>query len=327
MKALLRNKLKISSRIISASKGPLSASLFITRKCNLECPYCRTIGHPWKDLNTAEWIEVINKLYSWGVRLFSITGGEPMIRKDIYEIIAHISHTRKAIPWLTSNFTTMTREKINRLADAGLLILVSSLDSLSEIGVKSDSGVLDLLEYAKSRGILCSTISVIHRDNISEIPAIMEEVTGRGIIFDIGLYQHVGGLFSSPGLDLKVQDIARIEELRKIIRRQKLKTGLVAPSWKFLKSDLQMYSEMSWKCPAQKDAFLVINNDGRLMPCQEFVSSVNVLDIDNLWDHRWRQQKAAIVKTCSGCYYGCYYQKVHMSPVDVLLDLYTMLKV
>jgi len=327
MKALLRNKLKISSRIISASKGPLSGSLFITRKCNLNCPYCRAIRHPWKDLNTAEWIEVINKLYSWGVRLFSITGGEPMIRKDIYEIVAHISLTRKAIPWLISNFTIMTREKIDRLADAGLLFLTASLDSLSNSGVKSDGSILNLLEYARSRGIICSTITVIHRDNIDEIPDIMNEVTRRGIIFDVGFYQNVGGLFSASDADLKVKDRQKLERLRSWLRSHKLKTGLVAPSWKFLKSDLQMYSEMSWKCPAQKDAFLVINNDGRLMPCQEFVSSVNVLDIDNLWDHRWRQQKAAIVKTCSGCYYGCYYQKVHMSPVDVLLDLYTMLKV
>lgn len=313
--------------MLSSARGPLSASLFITRKCNLKCPYCRAILHKWKDLDTDGWFSVIDKLHAWGIRLYSITGGEPMIRKDIYDIIAHISHTRKAVPWLISNFTTMTKEKIDRLAEAGLLFLTASLDSLSETGVKSDGSILNLLEYAKSKGIICTTITVIHRDNINEITDIMHKVTERGVIFDIGFYQHVGGLFSSSDASLKVSDFALLENIRDKIKKHKIKTGLIAPSWSFLHSDLNLYRTMSWKCPPDKDKYLVINNDGRLMPCQEYVSQVNVLDIESLTDPRWRREKSKIIDRCAGCYYGCYYQKVTISPLDVLFDLYTMAKV
>ena len=327
MKIPFKRKLLIGRRMISSVKGPLSASLFITRKCNLNCPYCRAIRHKWKDLNTDKWFSVIDKLHTWGIRLYSITGGEPMIRKDICDIIDHISHDRKAVPWLISNFTTMTENTINQLADAGLLFLTASLDSLTEIGVKSDGSVLDLLEYAKSKGVICSTITVIHRDNIHEIPDIMHKVTERGIIFDTGFFQHVGGLFSSSEFGLKVQDFALLEDLRKQMRTHKLKTGLVAPSWGYLNSDLNMYQKMNWKCPSEKDTFLIVNNDGRLMPCQEYTSNINVLDIENLNDPNWRREKAKIVNHCTGCFYGCYYQKVNISPLDALLDLYTMVKI
>jgi len=326
LKISLRKKLQIGRRVISSLTGPLSASLFITRKCNLSCPYCRAILPNWKDLDSAGWLSVIDKLHSWGVRLYSITGGEPMIRKDIYDIITHISKTRKSIPWLISNFSTMTKNKIDQLSHAGLLFLTASLDSLSDIGVKSDGSILDLLEYAKSKGIICSTITVIHRHNIHEILKIMHAVTERGIIFDIGFFQHVGGLFSTPDPGLKVKDLSLLEKLRKQLKKHKLKTGLVAPSWEYLNSDLNMYQEMSWKCPSAKDAFLVINNDGRLMPCQEYISNINVLAIENLSDPTWRREKAEIVDRCTGCYYGCYYQKVTVSPLDALLDLYTMVK-
>ena len=100
-----------------------------------------------------------------------------MIRSDIYKIINHISQTNRAIPWLISNFKTMTRENIDRLADSGLMFLTASLDSLSGKFVKSNSTILDLLVYAKTKGIVPSTITVIYRANINQIVNIMKTVT------------------------------------------------------------------------------------------------------------------------------------------------------
>jgi len=322
-----RNKLKIAWRTLSSSSGPRFGSLFITRRCNLKCPYCKVINFQFEDLNTDQWLQVIDKLYHWGVRIFSITGGEPLLRQDIHEIIKHISQTRKVIPWLISNFKIMTREIIEQLADDGLLFLTASLDSLTQTGVKSDAAILDLLEYARSQGIICSTITVLHQGNFQEIPEIMQRVTERGIIFDLGFFQHVGGMFSSADPSQKVNDLEALEMLREKIRKHKLQTGLVAPSWGFLKTDLQMYRATSWKCPADRDAYLVVNNDGRLMTCQEYSSDINILTIDNLDDPRWRAAKEATVQKCRGCYYGCYYQKVNISLIDLILDSYSMLKV
>ncbi len=323
----IRNKLKIAWRTLSSPPEPRFGSLFITRKCNLKCPYCKVISFKFKDLNTDQWLQVIDKLYHWGVRVFSITGGEPLLRKDIHDIIKHISQTRKSIPWLISNFKIMTQETIDQLADDGLLFLTASLDSLTQVGVKSDASILDLLSYARSQGIICSTITVLHQGNFQEIPEIMQKVTERGIIFDLGFFQHVGGMFSPADPSQKVNDLGALEILREKIRSHKLKTGLVAPSWGFLKTDLQMYREMSWKCPVDRDAYLVVNNDGRLMTCQEYLNDINVLSIEELDDPQWRAAKKETVRKCRGCYYGCYYQKVNISLIDLILDSYSMLKV
>jgi MoaA/NifB/PqqE/SkfB family radical SAM enzyme len=221
----------------------------------------------------------------------------------------------------------MTREIIDQLADDGLSFLTASLDSLTQNWVKSDGSILDLLSYAKSRGIICSTITVIHRGNFQEIPEIMQRVTERRIIFDLGFFQHVGGLFSPADPSLKVKNLKDLETLLEKIRKHKLKTGLVAPSWGFLKANLQMYREMSWKCPGNRDAYLVVNNDGRLMTCQEYLNDINVLTIEELDDPRWRAAKQETVQKCRGCYYGCYFEKVHISLIDLVLASYSMLKV
>lgn len=69
------------------SRSPLSMVLKITNKCNLDCLHC-----PWKhqngnDLSTAQWYTIIDKAKKMGCILCIIEGGEPLMRKDIGEIV------------------------------------------------------------------------------------------------------------------------------------------------------------------------------------------------------------------------------------------------
>ena len=307
-------------------EGPRFASLFITRKCNLTCPYCDSIKHDFKDLNTEEWKRVIDKLYSWGVRVFSLTGGEPTVRGDIEEIVSYISKEKKAICWMISNFRTMKESKIDKLADAGLDALTCSLDSLKEIGVKSDGKVLELLKYARKRNILPFTLTVVTKNNIDEIKEIYRRVTSEGIIFDMGLFQNVGGIFSPSDDSLKVKDAEKLKDLRYFLRKEKLFWGRVAPSMSYLREDNHRYFNSCWKCPSEEDKYLVINNDGRMMTCQEFLEDVSILDMESLEDLRWRQSKKKTVEDCKGCFYGCYYQKVESNTLDEALGVYAILR-
>ena len=186
---------------------------------------------------------------------------------------------------------------------------------------------LDLLSYAKSKGIIGSTLTVVTRHTISSVAAIVKEVTGRGLLFDMGLYQHVGGAFSPNNVDLKPATMAEVADMRKILRRYKLKTGLVSPSWSYLREDLDLYDAMAWKCPANRDDYLVVNNNGALMTCQEYADGPDVLALQDLNDGRWRNSKRATVESCPGCFYGCYYQKSAVRWFDILFDAYAMLRV
>jgi len=112
----------------------------------------------------------------------------------------------------------------------------------------------------------------------------------------------------------------------KFLRNLKITAGLVSPSMSYLMEDIALYDKMGWKCPADSDRFLVVNNDGTLMPCQEYAGNVHVLDIDTLSDARWRESKRAVVQSCKGWFYGCYYQKCRITALDALFDAYTLLR-
>jgi MoaA/NifB/PqqE/SkfB family radical SAM enzyme len=322
----LKNKVRIALRTMRFGKGPRFASLFVTRKCNCACSYCKSINQPYPDISLEQWHAVIDRLHDWGVRIFSLTGGEPLVRKDIPDIVRSIARRKKAVCWMISNFKSVDKTVIDSLYEAGLQFLTCSLDSLDGKGVKSDGGALDLLIYAKKKGIIASTLTVVTKNNLALVPDIAREVTGRGLLFDMGLFQHVGGAFSPADTALKPESMAEVERLRKALKHLKMTTGLVSPSWTYLCENLALYDTMAWKCPANRDDYLVVNNNGSLMTCQEYADGPFVLDMKNLRDERWRIAKRATVECCPGCFYGCYYQKSALRPVDLLFDAYAMLR-
>jgi len=324
----LHHKIRIALIMARPGSGPRFASLFITRSCDCICPYCKSIRQPFTDISHEQWYAVIDRLHAWGVRLFSITGGEPLMRSDLADIVAYITQKKKSVCWIISNFKSMEKPAIDTLQAAGLQFLTSSLDALDGSSVKSEGErVLNLLDYAKTRGIIPSALTVVTQDNLHSVPDTAQEVTRRGIIFDMGLYQHVGGAFSPSDTALKPLLMTDVEQLRKMLRKLKIKTGLVAPSWSYLSEPVHRYDTSSWKCTSERDTFLVINNDGTLMTCQEYPENIPVCSIDNLNDSRWRTAKQKTVASCKGCFYGCYYQKQRIRLIDLLFDVYTTLRV
>ncbi len=322
----LPQKISVIRRTLSGGKGPNFASLFITRKCNLACRYCRSYKKDDKDLDKTTWFQIIDRLFDWGVRVFSMTGGEPLIHPDIYEIIDYISTKKKAVPWLISNFKAVNDEVLTNLKSSGLTFLTGSLDTLGTSNKGAALGILEKMESAKRMGFFCSTITVITNKNIHEINDIVEAVTSRGILFDMGLCHNVGGIFSSSDPSFRISDDAQLHKLKQFLLRKKRLTGMVSPSIGYLKRGIDHYKNMDWKCSWQRDAYLVVGAEGHLLACQEWPTPVRVLDIESPEDPRWRAAKRAEVEKCGGCAYGCYYQKEHIHPLDVFYGLVGLLR-
>jgi MoaA/NifB/PqqE/SkfB family radical SAM enzyme len=322
----LSRKWDIAQRMLSALRGPHVASLFITRQCNLRCPYCRAVNQSYLDADGETWRRIIDRLHGFGVRMFTITGGEPFLRDDMFDIIGHITRDRRSVCWMISNGRLCTPALIDRCADVGLQFLTVSLDSLDRRGVKSDGAVLELLMYARRKGIICSTLTVVTRENLDEIPVLLAEVTKRNIMFDMGLFQHVGGEFSPDDAALKPDDYAKLAGVMRILRAYKRRTGLVSPSMGYLSENLEHYRRLDWKCRGDRDGFLIVNNDGTLMACQEWGGGPAVTDLASLRDPQWREYRRKAVSACPGCYYGCYYQYENKRVTDLLFDVWCLVK-
>jgi len=105
-----------------------SASLAVTGDCPADCWHCsmknRRHGRP---LTTADWLDTIGRLLSLGTYNIGITGGEPLLRNDVPELVQAASSGGAVVEVFTSGIA-VTEAKLDALRDAGLWAVGVSLD-------------------------------------------------------------------------------------------------------------------------------------------------------------------------------------------------------
>lgn len=103
-----------------------------TNKCNLYCSHCyREAGEKLKEeLNTEEAKKLIQEIQKAGFKIMIFSGGEPLMREDIFELIEYASEIGLR-PVLGSNGTLITKNIAEKLKSVGLMGVGISLDSLN----------------------------------------------------------------------------------------------------------------------------------------------------------------------------------------------------
>jgi radical SAM protein with 4Fe4S-binding SPASM domain len=101
----------------------------ITRLCNLTCPHCYSAAtkRPMNELNTAESLEIIKSMKELGVESIGWTGGEPLLREDLEELIAYAAKLgiKSAI---TTNGVMLDEKRAKSLKKVGVKVMQISID-------------------------------------------------------------------------------------------------------------------------------------------------------------------------------------------------------
>lgn len=198
--------------------GPISASLPVTKHCNSKCSYCPPprVGEI-EDLTIEELTDVLTQLASLGVHQISITGGEPLLRRDLEEIVTITSRLNMRSLVLT-NGTLLTMERAYSLLEAGLAGFVVSLDSLNEKTYRITRGrniepvlrsvnVLAQLKQDKEE-VITSVISVLTKYNAHEIVELANYLNERWI----GL--QIQPCLDSPKYEIESSDLKMIAQVK-----------------------------------------------------------------------------------------------------------------
>ena len=112
-------------------RRPTAMTFAVTYRCQCKCIHCSAANHlkpEMEELSTEEAKQLIDDSLKMGVTIIAFIGGEPLLRKDIYELVAHVDH-RKAMPIMFTSGQFLTEENAEKLAKAGLFSLFVSLDS------------------------------------------------------------------------------------------------------------------------------------------------------------------------------------------------------
>lgn len=150
--------------------------------CNLECAHCYCLASPSasQGLSTEFAKDLIRQAAELGALHFDITGGEPMLRKDIFELVEEIVR-QGMIPSIFTNATTITAEKAARLKELGLAAVQTSLDARSpelHDEFRGSKGAFERtvrgIRELKAAGIGVSVTTCLNKRNAHELPAIVK---------------------------------------------------------------------------------------------------------------------------------------------------------
>ena len=188
LQALANPELAVRRPQVAAPTGPVVIWNLI-RRCNLTCKHCYATSAD-KDfpgeLSTAQVFGVMDDLKAYGVPVLILSGGEPLMRPDIFEI----SQRAKAMGFyvgLSSNGTLITRDNIEQIAAVGYDYVGVSLDGMREVHdrFRRREGAFD----ESLRGIrLCRDVGIkvglrftLTRDNARDLPELLHLLDGEGL--------------------------------------------------------------------------------------------------------------------------------------------------
>jgi len=163
-----------TQQIYAKRSAPISIYLALTHKCPNNCVYCSAKNNLNKeDLTTKQWMDTIQEIQEMGTPIIGLTGGEPMVREDLFDIIGAIDD-RSASTLFTSGYN-LTLEKAKELKSKGLFSIGISLDSYQKdkhnknrnSDMAFDQALL-AIGNARKAGLYTIVQTVVLKDDIKE---------------------------------------------------------------------------------------------------------------------------------------------------------------
>ncbi len=244
---------------------PLWAILYVNRRCNLNCAYCRFKDDSIEDPPIDRMLLAIDKIRELGCRFVSLTGGEPTLRKDLEEIIAHCRR-RRVISYLNTNGTLLTRKRLSRLCESGLDMVNLSIDAVTRYDdstkdiVRRGRTLRYLLDARKQYGFMLISNQVLCRNNFSSAPDLIEYMSGCHVPVAHGLQYPLPDRGSTASLSRMEETIDRLASMRR-------NGSEILTSLGYLEAiRCRLQEQRGWRCDAG-NSFFVIDVDGRVGIC------------------------------------------------------------
>lgn len=167
---------------LNFDEAPFLAIWEVTQSCDLACKHCRAaaqpIAHP-DQLTTAEGKALIDQIAEMHVPIFVFTGGDPLKRQDVFELIRYAADKDVKVALTPSATPLLTREAIFKFKEAGLVRLGISLDGSSPEIHDTFRGLpgayartIQAIGWANEAGIPIQVHTTISRHNANDLDAL-----------------------------------------------------------------------------------------------------------------------------------------------------------
>jgi MoaA/NifB/PqqE/SkfB family radical SAM enzyme len=312
----IKKAASIATRALAPGK-PHHAQWLITRKCNYRCAGCNV----WKEqdpreLETSEIKKGLDILKKMGIVDLVISGGEPLLRDDIGEILDYAS---KSFVTTVCDNGSLAAEKTDALRNVDFVaISIDSLDEAKNDSIKDVPGAwkraMEAVEFLQKEGISVSVTPTISQKNMYEIVDITNYFTQKAIpvwyclySYDVSMDQNQLFRIGKVDDEFVIKDNQSMIKLCNSLIEMKKKNKQILMTRKLLKTVRSFYGEdgRTWKCRALSN-FLVIDHLGRIAGCHGHNSAAPIFDLPKKWNSKEFKQLRETYSECTQCSYLCY---------------------
>jgi radical SAM protein with 4Fe4S-binding SPASM domain len=289
-----------------------------TTACNLRCLHCYMNGGTRQpnELSTVEAKDLIDQLAHLGAISLTVTGGEPLLRPDIYELMAYAS-TKPIAVNLRTNGYLVNKECVARLKAAGVRNVGLSLDGATADTHDRFRGrngsfqrVLNAIDIFLQEGINVFVVTTVHRFNLHEMADIFDLCDQRGIAMSVDAADPNGrAVANSQSCAITIEEYE--QALRDLYDHSREVSGREFDNFH---CSVDFDKDSEHRCGAGTDGF-AITAVGDVIPCLNLrckemtVGNVKTHSLQELWNQPWgpfarlRKITKADIKGCQDCSY------------------------
>lgn len=260
-------------------RRPLLAVFQVNLRCNSSCGYCNlplNVGR--YEMSRQEIRNVFARLYADGLRFVFVQGGEPLLRRDLPDILQDLVEIGFH-PTLITNGIKLTADLVQQFDDLSVSLSIS-LDTLDRNKYERIRGAdqlhavlagLDLLQHYRHPKFLTCIVSEINRDEVNQVVAFAGQ---RGFLPVVGAYHWDVGLYGKQDATLMYD-----RQQARLVFERLLEENALPPGY------LRQYAEdnVAWlggetlkPCDAGRYS-IAIDSSGNVSPCLSLPEAGNLL--------------------------------------------------
>lgn len=254
---------KIAAAHLLRQKKPLNVSYFITNRCNMRCDYCnipQTRGQH-EEMTTEEIKAMLDEFRAAGMVKFSCSGGEPLLREDLGEVLDHA----KSLGVVTS-ITTNGKLVPQRAAGLRSLdVMLISLDGNQDFqGTTKHNDIREVMEHIKlikKNGADVWLSTVLMKDSIQQLDFLFDVCRDLGVKVLLQPFHDV--LAEGRNFERKLQDEPLKELFRHALAHDKEHIANSPDYINMIMRDKRLHP--SFCLAGRRTCF--INSNGDVFPC------------------------------------------------------------
>jgi pyrroloquinoline quinone biosynthesis protein E len=282
---------------MSGTPRPYTLVAELTYECPLRCAYCSNpvdYASHRAGMDTPTWLRVFREAEALGVVQLHLTGGEPLVRRDLEGLVAG-AHALCLYTNVITSGIPLTRERLGALRDAGLdnvqLSFQAATPEVSDrvAGLESFERKLAVGRWVKELGLPLTVNVVLHRQNLDQVGRIVALAEAlRADRLELANTQYVG--WALPNRRALLPTREQLEAAREVAvaakerLKGKMEVLFVLPDY---------YSRYPKACmDGWGRRFIVVAPDGLVLPCHaahtlpglSFTSVVGG-SLEDIWSH------------------------------------------